>query len=385
MDILTLAAPGKAREALIKTVDLIVLGGGLAGSAMAWQSHWRGWSVALIDRLDAGSSSRVAAGLVTPITGGRAAASWKWDEFYPVADTFYRRVERETGCSVWRVEPALRIFGSQAERELYESKWISDCEQSTPASIHADWASADEDSGIKAPFGMCHIAPAARLDTNAYLGATQRYFQSHDAFRQADLNCDADLVIDHSAQTVCIPSLELSGKCIVFCQGVAARDNQFFKDLPLHPARGDILLIESPNVRLERVVHHDAWVVPVGQHRYLVGATYDRAGLSMTEAVSQEKALQFRAELIRRWESLAQGTFQARDHVVLDQRTAVRPASYDRHPLVGQHDVYSNVYCLNGLGSKGTLMAPRLAELTISAMHGGPIDRVYSRSRRRVS
>ena len=94
--------------------------------------------------------------------------------------------------------------------------------------------------------------------------------------------------------------------------------------------------------------------------------------------------MQFRAELIQRWESLAHGTFQAGYHSVLEQRSAVRPASYDRHPLLGQHDVHANAFCLNGLGSKGTLMAPRLAELAIGTMNGTPIDRVFSRSRRKV-
>lgn len=372
------------RKSLIKNVDLIVLGAGLAGAAMAWQSHWHGWTVAIIDRLDAQSSSRVAAGLVTPITGARAAASWKWDEFYSVADAFYRQCEQVTGEAFWRVEPALRVFGSQTERELYEGKWLSAHNDRNPTSIHAGGVSDDEGRGLKAPFGICQIAPAARLDTNAYLSATQRYFQTQAAFHRADLNCDVDLEFDSSKQVVCIPSLGLIGKRIAFCQGIAARENRYFNDLPLHPARGDILLVESPSVELKRVVHHDAWAVPVGQHRYLVGATYDRAGAGAGNEVNEEKSMQFRAELIQRWESLVHGTFQAGQHVVLEQRSAVRPASYDRHPLMGHHDVHDNMFCLNGLGSKGTLMSPRLAELAIGAMNGTPVDRVFSRSRRKV-
>ena len=81
----------------MKCVDLIVLGAGLAGTAIAWQAHFRGWSVALIDRLDPQTSSLVAAGLVTPVTGSRGAASWRWDEFYPIAENFYLRIEQTTG------------------------------------------------------------------------------------------------------------------------------------------------------------------------------------------------------------------------------------------------------------------------------------------------
>jgi glycine/D-amino acid oxidase-like deaminating enzyme len=361
-----------------------VLGAGLAGAAVAWQSHWLGWSVAIIDRLDARSSSRVAAGLVTPITGSRAAASWRWDEFYPVADAFYRRTEQENGRVFWRVEPAQRVFGNQAERVLYESKWLSSHVKGTPYSIHADSVSCDEKSGLKTPFGICQIEPAARLDTTAYLEATQTYFESRGAFYNCDLSCNVDLCIDEVDHTVCIPSLQLTGKRMVFCQGIAARENRFFHDLPLHPARGDILMVESPNIQLDCVIHHDAWAVPIGNRRYLVGATYDRAALNATEDLNSEKTRRFREELMQRWESLVHGTFQAGDHFVMEQLSAVRPASYDRHPLLGQHDVHSNLFCLNGLGSKGTLMAPRLAELAIDAMNGAPIDRVYWTSRRKV-
>ncbi|MFM7974104.1 MAG: FAD-dependent oxidoreductase, partial [Pirellula sp.] len=58
------------------SLDLLVVGGGLAGCAMVWQALRRGLNVALVDQLSPQSSSRVAAGLVTPITGNRLALSW---------------------------------------------------------------------------------------------------------------------------------------------------------------------------------------------------------------------------------------------------------------------------------------------------------------------
>jgi glycine/D-amino acid oxidase-like deaminating enzyme len=52
-------------------------------------------------------------------------------------------------------------------------------------------------------------------------------------------------------------------------------------------------------------------------------------------------------------------------------RAAVRPASYDRHPLIGRHRWVSNAYTLNGLGSKGSLMAPLLAEQVCDCIETG--------------
>ncbi len=352
---------------------------------MAWHAYWRGWSVALIDRLDVQTSSRVAAGLVTPITGSRAAASWRWNEFYPSADHFYTQVERASGASIWHVEPALRVFRSEKERAFFVNKWIEPSPSVDGNSIRAKSILHHGTNGWKAPFGMSSMEPAARLETTAYLSATQLFFERQDAFSTFNLNCDRDIVFDLQSDEypVKISTLQLAGKHIVFCQGIAARENRYFNDLPLHPARGDVLVVLSPEVHIDQVIHHDAWVVPMGGRRFLVGATYDRFLLKDQNEQNHVRASLFRDQLMRRWESLTEGSFLGGQHVVEEQRWAIRPASYDRHPLVGPHDSQRNVYCLNGLGSKGTLMAPRLAEMLIDAMAGESIDPDLLSSRRK--
>ena len=375
----------KTRKLVIKRVDLIVIGAGLAGTAIAWNAHWRGLSIAIIDRADSATSSRVAAGLVTPITGSRAAASWRWDEFYPVANRFYRAVEKVIQKPIWIVEPALRVFASEGERELLSSKWIDRARADNPDAISAQSHWDLENTGLRSPHGACSFTPAARLQTLAYLTESQRYFQQFGAFHVANLDCDREIhfALSISDYPVEVPSMELVGKKIVFCQGTAARENRFFSDRPLHPARGDILLIESKQVQFEQIVHHHAWAVPVGSHRFLVGATYDRIPFLSDHAPSDLKATRFRSELETRWESMVEGSFSDGSHTVLEQRWAVRPASYDRHPLIGSHDRIARAYCLNGLGSKGTLLAPRLSEMLIEAMDGASIDPTLLRSRRK--
>ena len=96
------------------------MGQGLAGAALAWTAHLRGLSVHLVDRGEEVTSSRVAAGLMMPITGKRLAKSWEWDSFWPVAVAFYHSIERMTGTSCLQIGPALRIL--QTEREVEPHK-----------------------------------------------------------------------------------------------------------------------------------------------------------------------------------------------------------------------------------------------------------------------
>ena len=48
-------------------VDFLIIGQGLAGSALAIELLGRGKRVLVVDRMDQRSSSRVAAGLITPL------------------------------------------------------------------------------------------------------------------------------------------------------------------------------------------------------------------------------------------------------------------------------------------------------------------------------
>ena len=40
----------------------------------------------------------------------------------------------------------------------------------------------------------------------------------------------------------------------------------------------------------------------------------------------------------------------------------MRPTVLDRRPLVGQHSVYKQLFVLNGLGTRGVMIAPYVAK-----------------------
>ena len=103
--------------------DTIIVGQGLAGSALAWKLHARGESVLLIDREDESSSSRIAAGLLTPITGQRLTRYPDWDRFFIAAVQFYRDIEQRTDAAFFSETPMVRIFASCEERDLFLKKY----------------------------------------------------------------------------------------------------------------------------------------------------------------------------------------------------------------------------------------------------------------------
>ena len=363
----------------LNRVDLAIVGGGLAGCAMAWQANLRGLRVAIIDRCANDTSSRVAAGLVTPITGSRLALSWRYQEFFQEADTLYRLVQQAVDRSFWTVAPALRIFSGRGELELFEDRWARSEPATLPGLIHVERLSSQDLSDFEAPLGGFLMSPAGRLDTESYLRCTQVYFDQQGMFFDQWLDLDRELIC--SEDGFHFPSLGLQAKSVCLAQGVHARTNRWFNALPLHPARGDILRVAACGPKIERTVHLDGWIVPLATDEFLLGATYARHG--QDSCVDSPIGISAREDLIQRW----QGFFPtpAPDLRVLEHRAAIRPASYDRHPLIGVHAELPRLMCLNGLGSKGSLMAPRLATILLECLERSiPIEKALRFDRKQV-
>ena len=145
------------------------------------------------------------------------------------------------------------------------------------------------------------MQPAARLETSQYLDATKNYLQQRDAYIVRNLDCDSDIEVHPHPR---ISGIERPFDAIIFCQGFACRENRWFPDLPLHPARGDILRIAAPiSFPIEHVIHHSAWIVPDGATDLLLGATYDRKTLD--GIVDERKAvIEAREVLLSRFREL---------------------------------------------------------------------------------
>src|SRR6188508_1063426 len=103
-------------------LDAIILGHGLAGASLAWHLRWRGWRVLVIDRDEAVTSSKIAAGIVSPISGQRVARSWRVDEFLPEAREFYARTAQETGVQHYRAVPCVRLLTTGDEQRRWQEK-----------------------------------------------------------------------------------------------------------------------------------------------------------------------------------------------------------------------------------------------------------------------
>ena len=317
--------------------DIAVVGGGLAGTTLAWQLHARRVRFRLYDRGETAhphSASRVAAGLLTPVTGQRPSLSWRFDELAPVAWAFYARVEALTGATFFHPGPMVRLFHTPEERALMVER------AATRFAGHVEVFDDPLDpAAFAAPHGGAVMAHAARLDVPAYLRASHAYFARHDRYEQCEVAVTGD-----TAAT-------LGARRVAFCHGYAA--NPLFPGVKFDASKGEILALRIPGLTEERTVNrHGQWLTRVGPEAYRAGSTYDRTALDDVPTPAG------RARILDALSRSLRLPVEVTDHVA-----AVRPIIDDSRPVVMTHAENPEWSYFNGLGSKGALTAPFFAAL----------------------
>ena len=98
----------------------LIVGQGLAGSALAWTCHWQGDQVCLIGSPRRPAASQVAAGLVMPISGRKFTTPDRYHERLTLAAQFYERVAEELKSDrLFSAIKILRRFQQDSERQLF--------------------------------------------------------------------------------------------------------------------------------------------------------------------------------------------------------------------------------------------------------------------------
>ncbi len=324
--------------------DTCIIGQGLAGTTLAWTLHRMGQRVAVIDRDEPLSSSRIAAGLITPVTGKRFVKSWRFDDFWPIATEFYRAIEKETGTGFFHQRNSVRLFASREEQELFAQKSNRDY----PELVRYPENPVNE-KNFDRSFGEFEMTQAARLNIPLYLDASRDYFSRKNSYFNAEINPSIDLQLQNNS--VILKQFELHSKRIIFCEGFSGSKNRWFESVRFDAAKGEILTVKIPGLNEQRAVHRGIWLVAVGDDLYRMGATYDRKNLNTTPTETG------REELCSRLSNFMRLPFE-----VLDHHAAVRPIILGRKPLIGFHPQYPQMGYFNGLGSKGSLQAPWFAD-----------------------
>jgi len=329
------------RYDLPMSVDLIIVGQGLAGSLLAWRLIQRGVRVVVVDNNHHYAASRAAAGLINPVTGKRLVKTVGVDHLLPAALECYRELEVQFGVELYHSVPMVRLFASEDERAAWHKRSLD------PA--YSGWIGERLEaeglpSGINGLLGGYIQPQSGYLNTNVLMSVVRSWLLEQDALIEAEIDYSE---IEVGQQGVVWR--DLSAQRLIFCEGYRVVDNPWFSRLPLQPAKGEIMTLKPQQQNMDKMINGGKWLIPLHDGQWRLGASYDREQLN-------EQPTEAGRELLL---SALNGLLVSPPAVeVVAHRAGVRPGTRDKAPLLGVHPQQSRLYCFNGFGSKGSLLIP---------------------------
>jgi glycine/D-amino acid oxidase-like deaminating enzyme len=278
------------------------------------------------------AASRVAAGLVNPVTGKNFEPSPMIGDFLPEALEFYRCIEERLGVALWHPMPITRLAGD-------ESEWAKMRAKATRADV-ALWVSRElATEEIDGWAGGYELRGGGRLDVKVFVDRSREFFKSEDLYRKDEIGFDRD---ENER---------------VWCDGAAGLVSG--KHGAARCAKGEILTLRAEGWDETRIrVGAGGWLVPLGEGCFKLGSTYEWDRLDMEPSKAG----------LERLRSLAT-KLGGSDYQIIAHQAGVRPILRRSEPLIGPME--AGGWMFNGLGSKGSLYAPGMARRLASWMLDG--------------
>lgn len=339
-------------------VDYIIVGLGLAGLAFTKELEKNNKTFIVFEN-DSQNSSMVAGGVYNPVILKRFTPVWEAANQLKIALPFYTELEKKFNKKYNQSLDIYRIFKSIEE----QNNWFVAADNQQLSDYMIPKIEHTKIRGIVSNFGFGKLINTGWIDTKSLLNDYRSYLFNKKQLLKEDFNY-SDLKIDKNS----VSYKTIKSSKVVFCEGFGIKKNPFFNYVPMQEAKGELLIIYAPNLNVEALIKAAVFVLPLGNNYYKVGATFNWKDktLEPTEAGKNELV-----------EKL--NTFINTSYKIVEHLAGIRPTVNDRRPLLGKHPTHSNLAILNGLGTRGVMIAPTAAKQLYNYLEKGiSIDKEYS-------
>lgn len=317
-------------------MHVIIVGGGLSGICLAHELEKHNISFKIIDK-NVNQSTRVAGGMINPMTFRRLIKTWKGDEFIPTITKFYPEMEDKFEQRFFFPMKIRRVFASEDERNMWEERCK---EEEYKMYISPIQLEEDTPAYINNTFGNAFVNTPGYIDSKRFIDGAHKYLLEKELLTYSTFDFNE---LDTENQSY-------KGEKythLIFAEGFEGEDNPYFGYLPFKNAKGETLTIKSRIIKDDEVINRKCFVLPTVDGDFKLGSTYSwgTKDASITEEAKEE--------LVANYLNLSVAAMEITDH-----EGGIRPASMDRRPMIGEHPEKKGLYIFNGLGAKGFMIAP---------------------------
>lgn len=333
--------------------EYIIVGQGICGTMLSWFLYNEGKRFVVFDDARKNSASRVAAGIINPVTGRRYVTTWMIEEVMPFALDTYNRLAEHLQTTLITPKSIIDFFPSPQMRNAFIERL-----EERPGFLHAYPDQNHFNQFFNYEFGCGEVRPAYTVHLQHLLFAWRNKLTAENA------------IIEEPVQQVEVTDAyvecnNIKAQKIIFCDGSEGVANTWFKLLPFAPNKGEALIVACENLSNEHIFKKGMMLVPLPEpNTFWIGSNYQ---WMFENDFPSEAFLNKTTALLQQW--------LKQPFKVLQHNAAIRPATLERRPFVGLHPAQTNVGILNGMGTKGSSLAPYFANQLVQHMvYGAPIE-----------
>jgi len=361
----------------VSAYDVIIVGGGLIGSSIAFELASEKLRVAVLDRQEPGrEASWAAAGMLAPGSDSPEAPSLvalgrESLRLYPEFIAAIEKVSRKS--TDFTRNGTFEVFrGPQAE--IARNKMVAEFHRMGLAAeaLSPNEARKQERSLGATTGAVAWLPEEATVDPRLLVDAVLAAAKQNGAEIRA--NCPVDVLL-HEAQAcagVVSGGRTIAAEHVIIAAGsfcgtiadnaIANEDGAHESDphprlrpyAPVHPVRGQMLALRSETVQLKKVLRSQhGYLVPRRDGRIIAGSTLENAGF--VKEVTPQGVRQILDAALELAPALA-------DAKIVEEWSGLRPGTPDLLPIIGPTDI-AGLWLATGHYRNGILLAPATAKI----------------------
>jgi glycine oxidase len=355
---------------LVSAYDVIIVGGGLIGSSIAFELASENLRVAVLDRQEPGrEASWAAAGMLSPGPDSPESSALVplGKESLRLYPEFVAAIEHASGKSTdFTCNGTLEVFRGP-DAESTRNKMVADFHH---LGLAAAAMSPNEARKLEPSLGpqaaaIAWLPEEATVDPRLLLEAVFAAATHRGTEIRANCPVDALLYAGKVCAGVIAGGQKIAANQVViaagsFCGTIAdaAQEQdphpQLRQFAPVHPVRGQMLALRSASVQLKKVLRsRHGYLVPRRDGRIIAGSTLEDAGF--VKQVTPQGVRQILDAALELAPALT-------DAKIVEEWSGLRPGTPDLLPIIGPTDI-AGLWLATGHYRNGILLAPATAKI----------------------